>query len=271
MHESTCERNVRDRRRPNKPLEPMLFTRRGCAWVVRLADVGDMKLLARVFHLAEAANWPSIQQHGLLSTSVLLDLAEIRGKERDRFERQHRPLHTELPNGVQVRDQKPMLPQALVQCVIGMSPEDWYRLINSKVFFWLDHDRLNRQRRACEPRPQVVLVVDTQRLLARYAEKVALSPFNTGNARRKPAVRGQSTFVPYAVWSKSGWSSEAAGLNTRVRARRHWPVELTVHEAVPDIMGMVVRVCWLRPGESFRLGATVEPALKSDAHDRMRR
>lgn len=219
---------------------------------VRWLSPDDMKLPAHIFHLAEAANWPSIQQHGLLSTNALLDLAGIRGTERDRFERQHRPVHTELPNGVQVRDQKPMPPQALAQCVIGMSPEDWYRAVNAKVFFWLDPARVDRQRGACEPRPQIVLVVDTQRLLNRYGSKATLSPINTGHARRKPAMRGESTFVPYGVWLESAWSTEASGLNTRVRARSHRPVELTVHEAVPDIMGMVVHVCRLDPGKSFR-------------------
>jgi hypothetical protein len=130
----------------------------------------------------------------LLSTSALLDLAGVWGEERARFERQHRPTHTELPNGVQVRDQKPMLPQRLARCLVGMCPEEWYRLVNSKVFFWLEPDRLDRQRRACEPRPQVVLVVDTQRLLARYAEKIALSPFNTGQ-RAPQAGRARTEHV----------------------------------------------------------------------------
>jgi hypothetical protein len=211
-------------------------------------------LPAQVFHLAEAVNWPSIQRHGLLSASALLDLAGVRGKERAQFEREHRPIHTELPNGVQVRDQKPMCSQTLARCLIGMCPAEWYRLVNSKVFFWLDSNRLNRQRRACEPRPQVVLVVDTERLVARHAERVALSPFNTGNTRRKSAVRGRSTFVSYAVWLESGWSSEAAGLSARPRGCSHRPAELTVDRAVPDIMGMVVRIDRLGPGESFRLG-----------------
>jgi hypothetical protein len=210
-----------------------------------------MTLPAQIFHLAEASNWPSIQQHGLLSTSTLLDLADVHGKERAQFERLHRTAGGELPNGVHVRDQKPMPFQALAQCLIGMTPSEWYQLMNSKVFFWLCPDRLNRQRRACNPRPQVVLIVETQRLLDRYAEKISLSPFNTGNARRKPATRGRSTFVPYAIWSKSGWSSEAAGLGTRMRHCHHRPAELTVHGAVPDIMDIVVRICRLGPGEFF--------------------
>ena len=63
-----------------------------------------------------------------------------------------------------LRDQKPLPAAALRKCLVGMTPVEWYALINSKVFFWFDVDRLNRQRGACEPRPQVVLEVDAMRL-----------------------------------------------------------------------------------------------------------
>jgi hypothetical protein len=213
------------------------------------------RLPRHVFHLAEEANFQSIQQHGLLSASTLLDLAGIRGQERIRLEECRRSIHTKLPNGTYLRDQGPMPPQALARCLVGMEPVEWYRLINSKVFFWLDPDRLNRQRHACGLRPQIVLVIDTDRLLDRYAEMGSLSPINSGNARRKPALRGRSTFVPYASWRESGWRSEAAGLGTRGRPHRYQPVELTIDRGVPDIMQLVVHLQRLGPGESFcRLG-----------------
>jgi hypothetical protein len=210
-----------------------------------------MKLPPHIYHLAEAANWPSIRRGGLLSTNALLDLAGVRGDERDGIECCQRPEHMELPNGVQVRDQKPMAANALKEYLVGMKPSEWYALINSKVFFWLDVDRLNRQRGACEPRPQVVLEVDTERLLARHADRIALSPINTGNARRRPAKRGRCTFVPYWVWVELGWLSETEGLGTRSRERSHQPVELTVADGVPDITSFVVRVHRLGPGETL--------------------
>ena len=71
-----------------------------------------------------------------------------------------------------------------------MTPAEWYALLNQMLFFWCDRERLNRQLKACGGRPQVVLTLDTKRLLARHADRVALTPFNTGNARRKPAIRG---------------------------------------------------------------------------------
>jgi len=210
-----------------------------------------MKLPAHVYHLAEAANWPSIRRGSLLSTQALLDVTGVHGDERERIERCQRLEHMELPNGVQLRDQKPMPANALKKCLVGMTPSEWYALINSKVFFWLGLDRLNRQRGACEPRPQVILEVDTARLLAQHAERIALSPINTGNARRCPAKRGRCTFVPYWVWVESGWSSETEALGSRSRGRNYQPVELTVADAVPDIMNFVVRVHQVGPGEIF--------------------
>lgn len=211
-----------------------------------------LQLPVHIYHLAEAANWPSIQRHGLLSVSALLELAKLPKDERDQREQQHRPDHTELSNGVQIRDQKPMPAQALERCLVGLTPVQWYRLINSKVFFWLDPDRLNRQRKACGPRPQMVLEVYTEQLLSRHADRVALSPINSGNARRNPAVRGRSTFVSYKQWLESGWSSEAAGLGTRKRAMSHCPVELTVETAVRDIMECMADTQRLDFGEQFR-------------------
>jgi len=120
-----------------------------------------MKLPERIYHLAEAANWRSIGRSGLLSTKALLDAADVHGKERARIECGQRLKHIELPNGVQVRDQKPMPAKALKQCLVSMPPEEWYALINSKVLFWLEVERLNGQRQAFEPGPQAFREIES--------------------------------------------------------------------------------------------------------------
>ncbi|HEX8751359.1 MAG TPA: hypothetical protein VF732_09615 [Nitrospira sp.] len=210
-----------------------------------------MELPNRVYHLAEASNWLSIQRHGLLSANNLFDLAGLLGGDRKQLEWQQRRQHIELPNGVQIRDQRPMPPAGLEACLVGMTPAEWYGLINARVFFWLDPDRLNRQRAACEPRPQVVLTVATAALVARYSKQLEITPINTGNARRRPARRGAATFVPYAAWIKSGCASEAAALGTPERSRSRLPAELTVVGSVPDVMQLVVGVSELAAGQSF--------------------
>jgi hypothetical protein len=145
-----------------------------------------------------------------------------------------------------------MPPAALQKCLIGMTPAQWYALINQKVFFWCDPERLNRQHRACGERPQIALTLDTERLLSRHGDRVALTPFNTGNARRKPAIRGRATFVPYSAWLASGWRSEADGLGVSRRPFSHPPVELTVADAVPDAAEFIVAIEYLRPGDVFQ-------------------
>jgi hypothetical protein len=201
-----------------------------------------MKVLPFVYHLAEAENWPSIQRYGLFSTCALLERAGMSGSIRAVVEREHRPKRTTLASGLVIRDQKPMPPVALQRCLVGLTAAQWYQLLNSKVFFWFDIERLNRQRRACGTFPQVVLKVATDRLLDRYAARAAFTPINTGNARRKPALRGAATFVPYNVWADTAWLSESQALGTCPRPRRHPPVELTIADSVPDVMDFVVSV-----------------------------
>src|SRR5258706_13861672 len=113
-----------------------------------------MLQLTSLYHMAEAANWPAIKRGGLHSASTLLDLAGILGENRERLEKHQRLTHTELPNGVQLRDQRPMPPAALATCLIGIVPSEWYTLINARVFFWLDPPRLNRPLSPCYPLPQ---------------------------------------------------------------------------------------------------------------------
>ena len=218
--------------------------------------VKQLNLPDRIYHLAEAPNWPLIQRDGLLCANRLVDAASLDTASRKRLQLEQRMVHTVLPNGVRIRDQRPMPPAALEKCLCGMSPTDWYAIVNARVFFWIDPDRLNRQRAACSSRPQVVIAVDTAALVAAHHEHVALTPINTGNARRKPARRGAATFVPYAQWTRSGWASEAAALDTPLRKHSHQPVELTVVDAVSDIMRFVVDVVALPAGQALVTNAT---------------
>src|SRR5262249_44826840 len=140
-------------------------------------------LPAVVYHMAEVENWPSIQRHGLLSASALLDLAGLKGADRVPHESHKRPGHSLLPGGILLRDQNPMPPDALARVLVGMTPTEWYRLMNARVFFCLDLVRLNGLRRACGDRPQVILCLDSSRLVRRPAGRVTLSPSNAGYPR----------------------------------------------------------------------------------------
>jgi hypothetical protein len=210
-----------------------------------------MRLPEHIYHLADATNWPSIQKDGLHCANVLIQRSGLHGAAREALARRQRLTGTELPNGIRLRDQCPMPAAALARCLVGMSPADWYALINTRVFFWLNPDRLNRQRRACGARPQVVLTVDTAKLISVWGHRISLTPINTGNARRQPARRCAATFVSYKTWLESAWSSEAAALGTKPRPRSHVPTELTVEGSIPDAMRFVVRVRELGANDAF--------------------
>ena len=89
--------------------------------------------------------------------------------------------------------------------------------------------------------------------MASYRDHAAVSPINSGNARRRPA-RGAATFVPYAAWVDSGWASEAAALGIKERKRSHPPVEFTIASTIPDAMRYVLSAIRLAAGERFKPG-----------------
>jgi len=193
--------------------------------------------IKKVFHLAEASNLPSILEHGLLSTRRLFDLARISEKERTERLRGHRKENEQLAQSILVRDQKPMAPSALEPALEdGLTPGDWYALLNDFVFFWLDESRMERQRHACGDRPQVLLMFDAFTLLEKFGTDAFVSPINSGNARRKPARRGLNTLMPYDTWRANGWPS-----GTRHRK----PAELLFRCKIPVRAPYLVGMCEL--------------------------
>jgi hypothetical protein len=204
----------------------------------------------RIFHMADAGNWASIMRDGLLSAEALVRRAGLDTNSAASF-LSYRDGSRTLPSGEIVRDQRPMPPGALARCLDpGLKPADWYALVNSMVFFWLDPERLDRHRRACAARPQIVMVIDVRALAARHGERAFVTPFNTGNARRHPARRGRRTFTPLKHWLEHGWLGEAAP-GEAPRKPTHRPAEFTVRGSVPDILSFVVETRRLAPGEAF--------------------
>jgi hypothetical protein len=171
---------------------------------------------------------------GLLSTSRLLDLFEIRGTQRELLERRRRAtamrLHHPHHGSVVINDQSPMTEAALAGCLDdGLRPADWLVLMNERVFLWADEEGLERLlgARLNRSRALEVLVIDTLSLTSAHADSIELCPINSGATMRKPARRGLATFTPLARLSYEAWS--------RKRGRRDRILEVTVRGGVPDI------------------------------------
>lgn len=205
----------------------------------------------RLYHMAEENRWDSIRMHGLLSTTALLDLFGYSGPERERIESQRRPKSVTIEHAVHgravIRDNIPMRERALEQCLEGLTPREWYEILNRRVFFWLSRERLFRLLRAREYRRkrQTVLTVDTELLLQRHATRVTLSAINSGATLYKPQPRGTDTFKPIEDYPIGLW-----------RQKRPWRdaiVELAVDYSVPDIRDLTLRVEHVEGGEVTEL------------------
>ena len=205
--------------------------------------------------MAHVGSWDSIQRWGLLSTVALLDLFGISGEDRQLIERAHRPESITIrdhDHGTAViRDQKPMREGPLRRCLDGMSVEEWYTLLNGKVFFWVTEARLNTLLNAkpYRNRPHTVITVDTGELMTRHLHKATLSPINSGSTIYNPHPRGPDTFR-----SLDQYPFEE---RRRMRGLRNAVAELAVDYSVQDIREFALRI---EDRQNSRVVRVIHPA-----------
>jgi hypothetical protein len=107
-----------------------------------------------------------------------------------------------------------------------MEPEGWFRLLNSKVFFWVSYsDFLNMLcARLYRNRVHWILKVDTRSLLSVHLSRASVSDQNSGSLY-SGRMRGRSTFMPLSTMP----------VRTGIR-------ELAIERGVPDIEQHTVSV-----------------------------
>ena len=194
-------------------------------------------LYPRLYHMAHEDAWPQIQRHGLLSTRSILNLWEVETAQRARIEGEIRPAAVELTHPrhgkVVIRDQKPMNEKKLRSALIDCTPEDWCRLLNSKIFFWPCVDRLNTHMaaRGNRGKTHLVLTLDSYRLVKSYEQQIALCAMNSGNTNPFPQRRGKSSFMRMSQYPFGA---------RRKRGFYYTVVELAVDRDIPDILIFVL-------------------------------
>jgi hypothetical protein len=200
--------------------------------------------------MAEDGSWPSIRERGLLSTSALLDLYGVTGADRIQIEERRRAgsvalERAGLPPAI-VRDQLPMDDVGLRRCLPAhLTPADWYRLLNRKVFFWLTEDRLMRLLSAgtYRERPHTVIEVSAEMLIEAHRQRIWFCPMNSGCTKPYPHPRDEKTFRRISDYPYAHWRSR------RVRGER--VVELAVDYSIPDIDQFVTRVVQMQASEEL--------------------
>ena len=208
--------------------------------VVDEAIANITALYPRLYHMAAEGSWPSIQRHGLLSTSALLDLYEVCDPQRTTIEAAHRPAAVRIEHPAHgratIRDQIPLSDRGLERALQdGLTLTDWYRLLNERVFFWLTEDRLERMLRAAAYRnyEHDVLTLNSEPLIHDHAAEIELSPMNTGCTKPYPHPRGKDTFQPLDIYP----------LAARKKSHRaDAVVELAAMRSVPNVADYVIEV-----------------------------
>ncbi|MBS2130047.1 DUF7002 family protein [Burkholderia thailandensis] len=198
--------------------------------------------------MAERDTWESIRTRGLLSTSAVLDHFGLTGADRVQYESQQRPIKMEVilnhPASIVLRDQKPMPRSRLITALQdGITPEDWYRIINAKVFFWATRTRLLSLLNARDYRllEHDVLTIDAAPFIRAYADQIWLCHMNSGNTWPWPHPRGANTFRRI-----SDYPTGRSGRPLKEVA------ELVVDHSVPDIAQYVIEVNRMRGAEVLR-------------------
>lgn len=201
----------------------------------------DVKTLVarypRLYHMAERDTWPSIRDRGLLSTSAVLDKFSVNGQRRVQLESKHRPEKIPIGEGqeqIVLRDQKPMETSRLATALLnGVTPQQWYETINSKVFFWVQEQRLYGLLNARPYRnlEHDVLTIDTRSFLAAHEADVWLCHMNSGNTFPVPHLRDLTVFRRIADYPAKRNGAPAKEV-----------VELVVDYHVLDIAAHVIEV-----------------------------
>lgn len=208
-----------------------------------------IELYPRVYHMAERGTWGSIQQRGLMSTTAVLDHLEVADGERARFESEYRSqkmdVRADHPSNIVLRDQKPMPEGRLLQALMnGTTPRQWYELINDKVFFWVEEERLHRLLGARDYRTleHDVLTLNSAEFIPAYAEKIWLCHMNSGNTWPIPHRRDAEIFHRIADYPVKPSGKPVKNV-----------VELVVDYSVPNIADYVVEVRRMRGDEVLKV------------------
>jgi hypothetical protein len=192
----------------------------------------------RLYHMAESDSWDSIRVNGLRSTTALLDLYEVDTNLRFSIESRRRATSVEISHRLHgkatIRDQIPLREKTLR--LEGMTPQQWYEMLNRKVFFWLTRDRLVRLllARAYRGRRHTVITVDTARLIESQGDGITLSAINSGSTIYNAPPRGVHTFLPLERYPYDA--------RKKLRGVKGAIAELAVDYNVPDIAGLAVSV-----------------------------
>ena len=183
------------------------------------------RLFPTLYHLTFAVNLDGLRTHGLHSTASLAALHQASPADLEAavFHRRRAIQTLASPLGhATLRDQHTATESLMKSCLVQISIPEWLALLNSKVFFFVDPDRMARLQKSYSAYPQILLETDTRALLEAHAAHATLSRINTGSFIRRPTPRGRNSFIPFADYT--------------YKNKRDLPAELSFDCPIPHIL-----------------------------------
>ena len=193
----------------------------------------------RLHHYTDRVAWPMIERHGLLCADAIVERFVPDPAARGRLLAERRTdtvvVHDGPDGRVTLNDNLPLHYGPLAARLDdGLTPHDWLRILNGRVFFWPTVERADGFLRAGRRggREKLLLTFDTRSLAEAYEGRLDLAPINTGSAVRVPARRGHATFTPASAVGWDEWR--------RLRGRLDTPAEMSVRGDVPDALDHLI-------------------------------
>ena len=181
------------------------------------------KQFPRLYHLTFASNLPGIRANGLCSARSLGDLHSFEPAEREAALVLRRRCIQEF-HGVWLRDQHAANERKMRTSLVNVTIPEWLSILNSKIFFFLDREKALRFAGAYADYDNLLLEVDTERLLRQYADDATLCRINAGSFLYNARPRGRDSFIPLREFT--------------YRKTRDTPAELALDRPVPDILDL---------------------------------
>jgi hypothetical protein len=194
----------------------------------------------RVFHVSLCPRSSTIKSAGLFSAAGLLACSALSSEEREHilFSQRKTTLILQTDFGETVlNDQFPLPAKALLRCLNGISPQDWYAEMNERIFFFLNEDKARSfgSVRADKLPARTLLCLNSKNLIAGLEDDFELCAFNSGNAMRRAVRRDRNSFQTIDKYPlierarKYGWHHAVSELSIRRRS-------LSISHALESVM-----------------------------------
>ena len=197
------------------------------------------------FPILYHAAWPQarerIRRDGLMSPLAICEDLGFSAAETEKVLTTRRPRITAFRHDVILNDNSPLQDGPLRRALPPeLSPEDWMRALNSRVFLFtkLREAEAFADAAASRSRARDLWAFDTATLADRYFDRLEITPFNTGATTRRPPARDLSTFAKVAETDFEEWRTRR--IRTGIKTGKDNVREVCIYHSAPGVSGRLL-------------------------------